>query len=137
MTNAPLTEDNMMFIEWKEVYYRENAENLSLNASYNSISWCNSNTLLEINNGSQVFKEQDVWTFYISSRELKIWFNGKLTVDESKYGEREDCDLWKNSLDTMKTLSGPVQAFRRYESFNGNSFPGLSLCPLCVLLFYI
>jgi hypothetical protein len=107
-----------MLIQWKDdSYWNPSKADMRLKISYQSIYYCNSTKNLQIKD-SHVFKKQDVWTFYITERSLKVWLNGK----EAFYGPKDSrsdsisCPLWNTDLEIIETLTGPVQAIRSYDS---------------------
>ena len=119
VSSAPLIEDRII-IQWKDEdsYWEPSKSDLRLRISYNSIRFCNSTTPLEIA-GRHVFKDQDIWSFYITSEGVKILLNGKLAYSDRKRGINEECQIWKDDLETIEILTGPVEAFRTYDNDEG------------------
>ena len=114
VTSAPLAKRSDIYIQWEKDFWAPSKAAPYLWISYHSVDVCNSSTPLEMYREHD-FKGKAIWTFYISSSKLTIRLNGKLAFVSTKRGEIKDCNLWTSDLDSIATLTGPIEAMRTYD----------------------
>lgn len=108
-----------MLIQWNDdSYWDPSRTDRRIVFSYGSFYHCNSTkNLFLYDTNIHEFKEQDIWTFSITSSSLTVWLNGKQAfyARAQKTSYRDNCPLWKTDLENIEILSGPVEVLRTYR----------------------